>query len=66
MNTEHSPPCEPSGEERGRDGAELPFTTLLYRFLFFDWMFSDVRATHNLFERHAARVHNQRINGGIL
>ena len=41
--------------------AELPFATLLYRFLFFDWLFADVRAAGNLFERHAARAHNVRM-----
>jgi hypothetical protein len=40
----------------------LPFATLLYRFLFFDWLFADVRCARNLFERHAARVHNQRMS----
>lgn len=39
--------------------AALPFGTLWYRFLFFDWMFHDVGATRNLYERHAALQHNR-------
>lgn len=62
-----SPPPPPlSGQPPDPDAhaavAELPFATLLYRFLFFDWLFADVRATQNLYERHAARVHNQRMS----
>lgn len=38
---------------------ELPFCTLWYRFLFFNWMFRDVAAARNLYERHAARQHNR-------
>ncbi len=41
--------------------ADLPFLTLWYRFLFFDWLFMDVQAARNLFEHHAARVHNARM-----
>ncbi|WP_156885531.1 hypothetical protein [Massilia niastensis] len=39
--------------------SELPFGTLLYRFLFFDWLFTDVSAARNRFERHAAWQHNR-------
>lgn len=39
--------------------AELPFLTLWYRFLFFDWMFRDVGAARDLYERHAALQHNR-------
>lgn len=28
--------------------AELPFLTLWYRFMFFDWMFRDLNAAHDL------------------
>jgi hypothetical protein len=38
---------------------EMPFRTLLYRFMFFDWLFRDVSAARNLFERHAALQHNK-------
>lgn len=41
---------------------ELPFATLLYRFLFFDWLFTDMRTANNLYERHAARLHNQHMS----
>jgi len=51
---DHPPP--PQAEQA--DLPALPFATLLYRFLFFDWLFADMRATHNLYERHAARLHN--------
>lgn len=40
---------------------ELPFLTLWYRFMFFDWLFADVRAARNLYERHAALQHNRRM-----
>ena len=33
---------------------ELPFRSLLYRFLFFDWLFRDVSAARTRIERHAA------------
>jgi hypothetical protein len=38
---------------------EIPFRTLLYRFMFFEWMFADISAARNLFERHAALQHNR-------
>ncbi|MFC0134235.1 hypothetical protein CR105_11730 [Massilia eurypsychrophila] len=41
--------------------AEIPFRTLLYRFMFFDWLFADISAARNLFERHAAWQHNRRM-----
>lgn len=37
----------------------LPFATLWYRFIFFDWMFRDLNAARNLYERHAALQHNR-------
>lgn len=39
--------------------AELPFLTLWYRFLFFDWMFRDISTARDLCERRAARQHNR-------
>jgi hypothetical protein len=41
---------------------QLPFRRLLYRFLFFDWMFADVSAARNGVERHAACRHNRRMS----
>lgn len=37
----------------------MPFRTLLYRFMFFDWLFRDVSAARNRIERHAALQHNK-------
>jgi hypothetical protein len=42
--------------------AELPFLTLWYRFMFFDWMFRDLNAAHNLYERNAAAQHNRHMS----
>ncbi|MDB5992832.1 MAG: hypothetical protein JWQ10_4235 [Herbaspirillum sp.] len=39
--------------------AEITFATLLYRFLFFDWLFVDMTEAKNPFERHAAWQHNR-------
>lgn len=38
---------------------QLRFRTLLYRFMFFEWMFADISAARNLYERHAAVRHNR-------
>lgn len=51
--------------ERGAEtaqAAELPFRTLLYRFIFFDWLFADVGGACNAIERHAAFQHNRRMS----
>ena len=48
------------GEQQQPD--EPAFGQTLYRFLFFDWMFRDVNAARDLFERHAARRHNHRMS----
>ena len=40
---------------------ELPFSTLLYRFMFFDWLFRDMTAARDLYERHATLQHNRRM-----
>ncbi len=37
---------------------DLPFSTLLYRYFFFGWLFKDV-ATGNMFERAAVARHNR-------
>lgn len=44
------------------DAAPLRFRTLLYRFMFFEWMFADIDATKNLYERHAAARHNRHMS----
>ena len=38
---------------------ELPFRVLLYRYLFFGWLFRDMGLQRNLFERAAAWRYNQ-------
>ncbi|GGX73349.1 hypothetical protein GJV26_13700 [Massilia dura] len=59
MTSEPQPlPAPPEPEQN----PELSFGQLLYRFLFFDWLFRDVNAARDLFERHAARQHNQRMS----
>jgi hypothetical protein len=50
------PPTQPDG-----NAPETSFWRLLYRFLFFDWLFADVSAARNRFERHAAHQHNRRM-----
>ena len=57
MTSEFPPP---PATEPGKP--ELSFGQLLYRFLFFDWLFRDVNAARDLFERHAARMHNRRMS----
>ncbi len=54
----------PTPQEDQEDSApavvsEIRFVTLLYRFLFFDWLFADMSKAKNLFERHAAWQHNR-------
>jgi hypothetical protein len=48
-------------EVAGTENIEIAFSTLLYRFLFFDWLFADMSKTRNLFERHAAWQHNRKM-----
>ncbi|MBL8350283.1 MAG: hypothetical protein JNL87_08190 [Burkholderiaceae bacterium] len=38
---------------------ELPFRVLLYRYLFFGWLFKDIGRQKSLFERAAAWRHNR-------
>ncbi|HEV7814617.1 MAG TPA: hypothetical protein VGP06_05880 [Janthinobacterium sp.] len=38
---------------------EIRFGTLLYRFLFFDWLFADMREAKTRLERHAVWRHNR-------
>ena len=42
-------------------GAGIRFGTLLYRFLFFDWLFADMTKAKNPFERHSAWQHNRKM-----
>ena len=42
-------------------GTDLRFATLLYRFLFFDWLFADMSKARTLFERHSAWQHNRKM-----
>lgn len=51
---QHGPTPDPAAA-----AAELPFLTLWYRFLFFGWLFRDLNAAQNLYERHAALQHNR-------
>lgn len=39
-------------------GADIRLASLLYRFLFFDWLFADMTEAKSLFARHAAWQHN--------
>lgn len=52
----------PEPREQHAQAAESPFGQTLYRFLFFGWLFRDVSAARNLYERHAAREHNRRMS----
>ncbi len=46
-------------EPQGSGIAETAFFTLLYRYVFFDWLFADFGKARGLFERHAAWQHNR-------
>lgn len=53
---------DPALEQSDRDPAastDIQFATLLYRFLFFDWLFADMTKAMTLFEQHAAWQHNR-------
>jgi len=49
-------------QDDGNAAPALTFSQLLYRFLFFDWLFRDVSTTRTLIERHAARQHNRKMS----
>ena len=53
--TRHTRPQ--SGPEPITD--DIGFGALLYRFMFFDWLFADMRQSMTLLERHAAWRHNR-------
>jgi hypothetical protein len=59
MSDSHQPQPEP--HDNVTETPDIPFRTLLYRFMFFEWMFADISAARNLFERHAAVQHNRRM-----
>ena len=42
-------------------GADIRFATLLYRYIFFDWLFADMTKATNLFEHHSAWQHNKKM-----
>jgi FtsH-binding integral membrane protein len=48
------------------DAAEIRFVTLLYRYLFYDWLFADMTKVSNLFERHSAWQHNRDMRRHLL
>jgi hypothetical protein len=58
MKDPHAP--KPGEQVTGESG--MPFGRLLYRFLFFDWLFADVSRARNIYERHAAFQHNRRMS----
>jgi hypothetical protein len=57
--TTHQGVCMTSEHQTG---ANLRFRTLLYRFIFFDWLFEDVGGARTPIERHAATQHNRRMS----
>lgn len=53
-------PSPPGGQQEAADaGPPIPLRTLLYRFLFFSWLFDDMSRAKDLFERHAVWQHNR-------
>lgn len=52
----------PTHPDHAAGPPETSFWRLLYRFLFFDWLFADVGAARNPVERHAALQHNRRMS----
>lgn len=57
MTSKRSGPAPAAGA-----AAELRLRTLLYRFIFFDWLFADVGRARTPLERHAAVQHNRRMS----
>ena len=53
---------KPHGQPGPMEPAQLNFRTLLYRFIFFDWLFADVGRARTPVERHAATQHNRRMS----
>jgi hypothetical protein len=54
-------PLNDQENDAGAPEPRMPFRSLLYRFLFFDWLFADMSKAVGLFERHAAWQHNRRM-----
>jgi hypothetical protein len=50
------------GQREHIEPAQLRLRTLLYRFIFFDWLFADVGRARTPIERHAATQHNRRMS----
>ena len=62
MSDSHQPQPDPHDSITDiADIPDMPFCTLLYRFMFFEWMFADISAARNRFERHAFVQHNRRM-----
>ena len=59
MSDSHPP--QPDHHDSVVEIPEIPFRTLLYRFMFFEWMFADLSAARNRFEHHAFVQHNRRM-----
>lgn len=54
-------PAQPN-HHPGTPAPVATFRGLLYRFLFFDWLFADVGAARDPVERRAALQHNRRMS----
>lgn len=52
----------PTQPDQTAAAQDTSFWRLLYRFLFFDWLFADVGAARDPIERHAALQHNRRMS----
>lgn len=48
-----------SGQDQQEVDGGIRFSTLLYRYLFFDWLFADFGKARGLLERHAVWQHNR-------
>lgn len=57
-----STPQGPPGPTQAAQCQPLRFRTLLYRFIFFDWLFADVGGARTPIESHAATQHNRRMS----
>jgi len=53
---------KPHSQRNHIEPAQLRLRTLLYRFIFFDWLFADVGRALTPIERHAATQHNRRMS----
>ena len=63
----HRPSPQQSQEDTApQEAAEIRFATLLYRYLFYDWLFADMTKVSDLFERHSAWQHNRKMRRHLL